>query len=202
MTFRTAERRRSEGRSKQPDRRITRWKTAPVPDASDFDWGWLPPRNVGAGVLLRTAGGHVLLVEPTYKRDWEIPGGVVEAGESPRQAARRECQEELGVDIPVGELLCVDFVAAYGGRPEAFMIVFDGGVTSLAVSDLELPPDELQSAKFVPPSDLAMYLKAAMVSRVTRALEACANARVSYVEWSRDDIEAAQARSGHPERHR
>jgi mutator protein MutT len=34
---------------------------------------------------------------------WEFPGGKIEAGETPEQAAARECREEAGVDIIVGE---------------------------------------------------------------------------------------------------
>ena len=39
--------------------------------------------RVGAGVLFRDGAGRVLLVKPTYKNGWEIPGGYVERGESP-----------------------------------------------------------------------------------------------------------------------
>lgn len=145
---------------------------------------------------MRNPNGDVLLVEPSYKQHWEIPGGLVEANESPRQAARRECREELGIDVPVGELLCIDFLVAHGGRPEGFMIVFDGGVTSLEVDRLALQADELLSARFVPPDALATYLKPAMVSRLTRAIAACAHQRVSYVEWSTEDLDAARADGG------
>ena len=47
----------------------------------------LPRKRMGAGVLLSDELGRVLLVEPTYKPSWEVPGGVVEADESPRAAA-------------------------------------------------------------------------------------------------------------------
>jgi 8-oxo-dGTP diphosphatase len=58
------------------------------------------------------AAGRVLLVRPTYKEHWEIPGGMVEASESPHEAPAREVAEELGIDRPVGRLLCVDWGAA------------------------------------------------------------------------------------------
>jgi ADP-ribose pyrophosphatase YjhB (NUDIX family) len=48
---------------------------------------------MAAGVLLFDADGRVLLVEPTYKPYWELPGGVVEADESPHTAACRELKE-------------------------------------------------------------------------------------------------------------
>jgi 8-oxo-dGTP pyrophosphatase MutT (NUDIX family) len=60
---------------------------------------------MAAGILFRDSRGRVLLVEPSYKPNWEIPGGVVEADESPWAAATRELSEELGWDRPLGRLL-------------------------------------------------------------------------------------------------
>ncbi|WP_427886390.1 NUDIX domain-containing protein [Kribbella sp. GL6] len=88
----------------------------------------LPRKRVAAGVLFRSADGRVLLVEPSYKPNWEMPGGVVEADEAPWDGAVRELGEELGTDRPVGRLLVVDHVRGYDGRPDGMIFVFDGGV--------------------------------------------------------------------------
>ena len=48
---------------------------------------------MSAGAIFRNQDGDVLLVNPTYKEPWEIPGGIVEANESPKRACIREVQE-------------------------------------------------------------------------------------------------------------
>lgn len=47
--------------------------------------------------MRREAGGWRLLVLRAY-RNWDFPKGVVEAGESPRDAAIRETTEEAEID--------------------------------------------------------------------------------------------------------
>ena len=104
---------------------------------------------MAAGVLVRDPSDRVLLVEPSYKPNWELPGGAVEADESPWHAAGRELAEELGWDQPLGRLLVVDYVRPQDKRPEGVMFVFDGGV--LGEADLAgsvLAEGEILSAAF------------------------------------------------------
>src|SRR3954454_11941199 len=76
----------------------------------------LPRKRMGAGVLLSDDRGRVLLVEPTYKDYWEIPGGAVEADESPYDAVVRELKEELALPVQPGRSLVTDWVPPRPGR--------------------------------------------------------------------------------------
>ena len=56
-------------------------------------------KRIAAGALFLNQQQRVLLVNPTYKTHWEIPGGMVEENEAPGAACRREISEELGLDM-------------------------------------------------------------------------------------------------------
>jgi 8-oxo-dGTP diphosphatase len=59
---------------------------------------------VGAAIL---DGGRLLAARrsepPALAGGWELPGGKVEPGEDDQAALVRECREELGVEIALGE---------------------------------------------------------------------------------------------------
>lgn len=82
--------------------------------------------TAAAGVLFYR-DRNVLLLQPSYKRHWDLPGGVVEANESPKAAAVRELKEELGLVVPIGRLLVVDYLPPTEQRPELTAYIFDGG---------------------------------------------------------------------------
>jgi ADP-ribose pyrophosphatase YjhB (NUDIX family) len=149
---------------------------------AEFDRG-LPRKRVSAGVLVTDAAGRVLLVDPVYKPGWEIPGGAVEAEESPRAGAVREVKEELGLVLPVGRLLVVDWSPARGERSESLAFVFDAGVLSpAAAGDIALPPDELRGFAFVEPAFLPARLTEVGARRMRAALAARDQDRTVYLE--------------------
>jgi 8-oxo-dGTP diphosphatase len=96
----------------------------------------LPRKRLIAHVLLTDDQGRVLLCETQFKPDWELPGGIVEPGESPRLGAVREVREELGVDWPVGRLLVADWMPPYLGWEDAIEMIFDGGLVTAEQLDL------------------------------------------------------------------
>lgn len=132
-------------------------------------------------MFLTDPGGRVLVVKPTYKPRWELPGGGVEDDEPPAAAAEREVAEELGIQHRAGRLLALDHVPARNGRTEGLIVVFDGG--SLAPSTpFRLPPDELSDWAFVEPDRLGNYLPPLQTRRARAALGARDRRETRYLE--------------------
>ena len=88
---------------------------------------FLPRKRAIGQMLVRDRDGRVLLCRLTYKQDWDLPGGVVEVGESPQLAVTREVEEELALQIPAGPLLLTDWLPPWSGWDDALCLVFDGG---------------------------------------------------------------------------
>ncbi|WP_327342790.1 NUDIX hydrolase [Streptomyces europaeiscabiei] len=137
----------------------------------------LPRVLAGAAALFRDAEGRVLLVEPNYREGWALPGGTIESddGETPRQGARRETLEEIGLDIEPGRLLAVDWVHGVG-RPPLVAYVYDGGVLGdEELKRIRLQEEELLSWRLVPRAELTGYLPGTLGLRVLAALDALAD---------------------------
>jgi 8-oxo-dGTP diphosphatase len=65
------------------------------------------PIRVGIGLIGR-GGSYLIRKRPpgsAMAGYWEFPGGKCEPGESPELATARECLEEVGVEVEVGELV-------------------------------------------------------------------------------------------------
>lgn len=146
-----------------------------TPDYATYIAG-LPRVLAGAALLLRDAEGRVLLVEPNYREGWALPGGTVESdsGETPRQGARRETVEEIGLDLEVGRLLAVDWVPG-AGRPPIVAYLYDGGVLREdQFKAIRLQEEELLSWRLVSREELGEYLPGALGRRVLAALDSLA----------------------------
>jgi 8-oxo-dGTP pyrophosphatase MutT (NUDIX family) len=133
----------------------------------------LPRKSVSAGVLIRDSAGRVLLVEPSYKPGWEIPGGVVEDGESPWVTAARELTEEIGLIRPRGRLLVVDYVPAEDdGMPDRLAFVFDGGrIEPAEVAGLRFGL-EIVNAELCDDEQLRARVTPVLAERLATALDA------------------------------
>ncbi|HJS94243.1 MAG TPA: NUDIX hydrolase [Solirubrobacteraceae bacterium] len=91
-------------------------------------WPEVPRIPASAGAMIWDPGGRLLILKPTYKKGWTIPGGQVDAdGESPWDACRRETREECGLVVEHSRLACVDYLPPKPSRPGGVRFLFDCG---------------------------------------------------------------------------
>ncbi|GGF40015.1 hypothetical protein GCM10011519_12090 [Marmoricola endophyticus] len=145
---------------------------------------FLPRKRAIAQVLLRDPDDRVLLCQLTYKRDWDLPGGIVEVGESPQQAASREVKEELGLDVPPGELVLTDWMPPWGGWDDAVCLVFDGGVIEPGRLDTVVKQErEIRDVALCGPAQVRERAADFTARRVASALASIhAGSGAAYVE--------------------
>lgn len=135
-----------------------------------------------AGALIRDEQGRILLLEPTYKDHWEIPGGVIEVGETPSQGCARELTEELGLAREPGRLLVVDW-APHPVQGDRVLFVFDGGTLTVGeIAAIRLQAEELRSYAFMPPEEAFDQLIPRLERRMRAAVRAQEQNRTVYLE--------------------
>jgi 8-oxo-dGTP diphosphatase len=130
-----------------------------------------PMIPVSAGALIFDSAGHLLILKPTYKTGWTIPGGIMEAdGETPWEACRREVREECGIDVRAARLACTDFRPARPGRPGGIRYLFDcGQADDAALAAITLQPAEIAEYRLASVYTALTLLRPAIRRRVRAA---------------------------------
>jgi len=147
----------------------------------------LPRKRMGAGALFFNQEGALLLVKPTYRDYWLLPGGAIEENESPFQACVREVHEELGLALALERLLCLDYVSRQGiAVTESLQFIFSGGVlTEAQIGAISLPQDELSEFRFVSWADAVSLVSPRMSKRIEYCLQALEKETAIYLEEGR-----------------
>ncbi|GAA2477669.1 NUDIX hydrolase [Terrabacter carboxydivorans] len=130
-------------------------------------------RAIAQGVLRAGSAGasQVLLCELVYKREWDLPGGVVDPHESPAACVVREVREELDLVVTAGPLLAVNWLPALHGWGDATVFVFDlGTVDARLIERAHLQQREIRGVHWTGPDDWAGRV-APYNERLLRALE-------------------------------
>ena len=141
--------------------------TDPLPDDAAFE---IPRIPASAGALIFDSSGRLLVLKPTYKGGWTVPGGQMEAnGETPWEACRREVREETGLIVDTGRLVCVDFLRPRPGKPGGMRFLFDCGTLSdETLGAIDLQEDELSEYR-LEDMDRAIELLSGPVRRRVRS---------------------------------
>lgn len=124
----------------------------------------------GVGVVVRK-GDCVLLIQrgnPPRQGDWGLPGGVLEIGETWRDAAVREVREECGIEIVLGEIIdVVDIIVRDDAERAQYHYAIVDFVADYASGELRAASDVLD-ARWALPDELLKFELPPMTRKVIR----------------------------------
>ena len=144
----------------------------------------VPRIPASAGALIFDAAGRLLILKPNYKKGWTLPGGqIAPTGESPWEACRRETQEECGLEVELGRLLCVDFLRPKASRPGGVRFLFDcGTVSDERLAGVRLQAEEIAEHRVVELAEALELLSGPLRRRVSASV---GSERCVYLEEGR-----------------
>ncbi|HEU0266471.1 MAG TPA: NUDIX hydrolase [Candidatus Saccharimonadaceae bacterium] len=114
----------------------------------------LEKRMSSAGIALYDANGRVLVVKAHYKKYWSFPGGVIDAGETPREAAVRETHEEVGITVDDSTLRFCMIVNRVSIIAQTYQFIFDCEVDSPVLDVVTLDGVEMEDYALVSREDI------------------------------------------------
>jgi 8-oxo-dGTP pyrophosphatase MutT (NUDIX family) len=137
------------------------------------DWPEVPRIPASAGALIRDPDGRLLILKPTYKKGWTIPGGQIDAGgESPWEACRRETREECGLVVERGRLACVDYLPPKPSRPGGVRFLFDCGTLAReAFAAVTLQEEEIKDHRLAELDEALELLSGPLRRRISQCAE-------------------------------
>ena len=153
-----------------------------TPDEERVVYAGLPRKLCGAGVIItRGQGGdmsEILIVKPSCKDGWSLPGGAVNAIESPRDGAMREMIEEIGDCATVGSLVSIEYEPCHDMHSDMVHFLFMGVIKP----GVEPKPDgsEIIDAQWIQISDIEAYLPRGLASCVRGGLNAGMKNKIDY----------------------
>lgn len=145
----------------------------------------LPRKPIAAGALIFDKQGRLLILKATYRAGWIIPGGIVEEGESPTKACLREIQEELGLNLQLRKLICVDYKGATDKKihDDSIQMIFDGGILSdVRIKQIHINQEEHSEFAFVSVKQSLSMLNPKLAKRIPFCLKALKAKTCVYLE--------------------
>ena len=147
----------------------------------------LPRKIMGAGCLFFDGEGKILIVKPIYRDTWNLPGGVVEANESPRTACIREVKEEISIEVNPEVLLCIDYTSRNQEVIESLQFIFSGGIlTQEEIAEIEIAVDEISAYQFLPPKQALTLVSKKLARRIDQCLTISDRDKTLYLEDGED----------------
>ena len=105
-------------------------------------------RPSSAGVIIENSTGHALLLKAHYKPYWSFPGGWVENGQTPRDAALRELFEETGITLSASDVSFAYVVDRISDIMHTYQFMFRAHAPFDRTDHIVLQADEIAEWRF------------------------------------------------------
>ena len=140
--------------------------------------------RASAGAVLLDPQGRILLARPHYKPVWDLPGGVVDAGESPLSACWREVSEEFGITPVVERLIGVVWIPPWPPRLPSNVFVFGGRLSTRDVAEISVQAEEIAEYGFYDPDGALPATEELTAQKISACVNGYRNGKtVFYEEW-------------------
>ncbi len=157
-------------------------------DPGNF-WKTIPKKRMASGALIFNEKNELLIVKPAYKNTWSIPGGVIDANESPREACVREIKEEIGLAVTSLRFLCVTYYRNPGTeKGESLQFMFHGGtLENEDIARMMIPKEEISEFRFLPVEAALPLLGKGLAHRIPLCIKALKKNQPIYLERESSD---------------
>lgn len=176
----------SELKNLMPREAVNKLRRLPETHPNPEYYKAIPKKRMAAGVLLFDENDKLLLVKPSYKKHWSIPGGMTDANESPRQTAIREIKEEINIDLKLCQFLCVEYALNKETPDESLQFMFYGGVLDKEqIGNIKIDGDEISDYRFASIDETTEMLggiERKLSKRLPECLKALKNKTAIYLE--------------------
>lgn len=137
----------------------------------------MPKRLSSAAMILENEAGEVLLVKANYKSYWTFPGGIIDEGETPKEAALRETLEEVGIDVHPDTAAFVAVVDRMSAQAQTYQFLFTAPLGTSVVDHVILQASEIDAYALVSKEQIRAK------NRVySQAVSAWAQGETGYIE--------------------
>lgn len=106
-------------------------------------------RFSSATIIIENEAGEALIVKASYKQHWTFPGGLVDPGESPLEAAVRETHEEVGIQLNPSDVVFAWVAHRRSRVADSYQFVFRATVPYTGAQLIALQPAEIDEYAFV-----------------------------------------------------